>query len=84
MDIIDPGRLGDLKAFSSTYRAGDLDALEKLRASLLDGSSETPPPVLRRMKVNHIDGLPEKKIHIRTRMMPPKQAQATVAPVHLF
>jgi hypothetical protein len=42
---------------------------------LLDASKDGPSPVLRRMKANHLDGLPEKKIHIRKRAMPEAQAK---------
>jgi HJR/Mrr/RecB family endonuclease len=75
MDIINPGCLGDLRSFSSKYQAEDLGALEQLRTMLLDAGKDGPPPVLRRMKVGNLDGLPEKKIHIRKRTMPHLQAE---------
>jgi hypothetical protein len=75
MDIITPGCLGDLKSFSAKYRTDDLEALEELRAMLLDASKDGPPPVLRRMKADHLDGLPKKQIHIRKRPMPDTQAK---------
>jgi hypothetical protein len=75
MDIINPGCLADLKSFSAKYQTDDIEALEKLRAMLLDASDVGPAPVLRRMKADHLDGLPEKKIHIRKRKMPDAQAK---------
>src|SRR5262249_462293 len=75
MDIINPGCLGDLKSFSTKYQPDYLEALENLRASLLDASNDWPPHVLRRMKADHLEGLPEKKVHIRKRTMPEAQAQ---------
>lgn len=74
-DIIDPGRLGDLRTFSATYKSDDLNALEELRKRLLEPTDEAPPPVLRRMKADHLDGLPNKRIHIRKRQMPEGQAK---------
>jgi hypothetical protein len=75
MDVINPGCLGDLKTFASRYPSDDIDALEQLRAVLLDSSADNPPAVLRRMKADHLDGLPDKKIHVRRRAMPEAQAK---------
>jgi hypothetical protein len=76
IDIADPGRLGDLKSFSVRYRTDDHASLERLRASLLDASDDGPSPVLRRLKADHLEGLPDKIVHVRRRMMPEMQAQA--------
>jgi hypothetical protein len=76
IDIADPGRLGDLKSFSAAYRTDNHASLERLRASLLDASDDGPPPVLRRLKADHLEGLPEKVVHVRRRIMPEMQAQA--------
>ena len=75
MDIVNPGCLSDLKSFSAKYRPDDMEALEKLRALLLDATADSPALVLRRMKADHLEGLPEKRIHIRKRKMPEPQAQ---------
>jgi hypothetical protein len=75
MDIIHPGHLADLKSFSSKYRPDDETALEQLHAALLDGTPESPAPMLRRMKADELEGLPEKKVHIRRRPMPEVQAR---------
>jgi hypothetical protein len=76
VDIGDPGRLGDLKSFSSNYRNDDQSSLETLRGMLLDASDDGPAPVLRRLKADHLEGLPEKVVHVRRRQMPDPQVQA--------
>jgi hypothetical protein len=75
MDIINPGRLSDLKNFSSIYQPDDEKALEALHDQMLTANAEGPAPMLRRMKTDELDGLPEKKLHIRRRPMPESQAQ---------
>jgi HJR/Mrr/RecB family endonuclease len=75
MDIINPGYLGDLKSFSEKFRPDDEQPLEQLHSTLLDPRSEGHPPMLRRMKANELEGLPEKRIHIRRRPMPEMQAR---------
>jgi len=75
MDIISPGTLGDLKSFCRDYRPDDEAQLEELRKSMLDASAVGPAPVLRRMKADHLDGLPKKHIHVRRRLMQGIQAQ---------
>jgi superfamily II DNA or RNA helicase len=75
MDVLDPGCLGDLKSFTTKFQPDDMDALERLRSMLLDGSPDRPALVLRRMKADHLDGLPEKNICIRKRAMPEIQAR---------
>ena len=76
MDIVDPGRLGDLKTFSSRYAAAETSALEDLRDSLLAPSASGPAAVLRRMKSDELEGLPKKIHHARCRPMPLGQARA--------
>lgn len=75
MDIINPGCLGDLKSFSAKYPPDDHEALGKLHATLLAAKPDAPAPMLRRMKVDELDGLPEKRIYIRKRQMPEAQAR---------
>ncbi len=70
MDIISPGRLGDLKSFMTSYpepRPENADeAMGKLRQlsiTLLEPSQNGPAPVIRRMKTDLNDaGLPEKVV----------------------
>jgi HJR/Mrr/RecB family endonuclease len=75
MDIIIPGTLGDLKSFCKDYQPSDESQLETLRKAMLDPSAAGPAPVLRRMKADHLDGLPKKHIHVRRRVMQGVQAQ---------
>ena len=68
MDVISPGRLGDLKSFMTNYpeprsdNASDaLDNLRQLSVKLLEPSANGPAPVIRRMKTDLTDAdLPEK------------------------
>ena len=68
MDIISPGRLGDLKTFMSSYpepsgenASESLENLRQLSAQLLEPSANGPAPVIRRMKTDLEDAdLPEK------------------------
>ena len=68
MDVISPGRLGDLKTFMSSYpepRSENaqeaLENLKQLSVQLLEPSANGPAPVIRRMKSDLSDaGLPEK------------------------
>jgi hypothetical protein len=75
MDIINPGCLSDLKSFSTRYPPDDHEALKQLHGTLLVANSEAPAPMLRRMKADELDGLPDKKIHMRKRQMPEAQAR---------
>ena len=75
MDILDPGGLGDLKGFSSAYGPDDFESLTRLRNGLLERGPDGPQLILRRMKSDHLEGLPEKKIHVRRRTMPANQAK---------
>jgi SNF2 family DNA or RNA helicase len=82
-DTARPGGLGSAKEFSARFRgdeSGDASAqLAALRDELLEG---TPPAImLRRLKEDHLDGLPEKLTHTHERPMPPVQAEAYRAAV---
>lgn len=74
-DIVEPGRLGDLKTFSQTYRPDDRPSLERLRAELLDPQGERPPAILRRFKSKALPGLPLKHEHPLPVSMPRVQAE---------
>ena len=74
MDIVSPGYLGDLRSFSERYQADDYGALSRLHSVMLERSADEPAPMLRRMKATELDGLPVKKIHVRKRPMPERQA----------
>jgi HJR/Mrr/RecB family endonuclease len=75
IDIVTPGYLGDLKSFSREYHPDDHDALSRLHTLMLEARSDAPPIMLRRMKAEELEGLPEKKIHVRKRLMPEAQAR---------
>lgn len=81
MDILSPGFLGDLKTFSQEYHPTDTGSVERLR-DLLFGQSEkttdsrTPPPAIRRLKYDQIEGLPQKIEHKYLGTMPVGQADA--------
>lgn len=79
MDFVDPGRLKGLKSFCGTYQnqlkhlKGDAEAIEKLGEQL---EGELQPIFLRRQKVDHLEGLPEKKIEPKPLPMPASQQAA--------
>ena len=70
MDILSPGRLGDLKGFLKEYPETNTNSpeagvakLKGLSKKLLKEIEKYPPPVLRRMKTELKDGdLPEKRL----------------------
>ena len=74
VDTVAPGFLDSLASFHKTYvKAEDpIAASEKLKKRLVD---EVKPSILmRRMKEEHLDGLPEKIIKHYQVDMPPQQA----------
>lgn len=76
MEPLRPGDLGDMKSFSKRYAPDDVKALEELRARLLDDAAMRRAPVLRRLKVDVLDGLPERHAHRCSAAMPTPQAEA--------
>ncbi len=76
VDTVEPGRLGDLAAFSREYeREEDPERLRHLKKIVSDADNGIPPLMLRRMKTDHLEGLPEKKEHVLKRAMPDIQAK---------
>jgi SNF2 family DNA or RNA helicase len=77
-DRVHEGFLGDLKAFSSRYERPDTpqESLIELKAKIERPLNGLPPPMLRRMKHEHLPGLPPKTERVRARPMPEVQAQA--------
>lgn len=79
VDTAQPGVLGDLKSFSNKY---EKDPSEEAVHGLKDkiwhsvGRNERPGLMLRRMKEEALDALPEKHLHPIEREMPPIQAEA--------
>lgn len=77
MDATTPGFLGSLKQFHQTYEepaSQDPEAAAPLAKKMMEDS--VPSIMLRRLKEDHISGLPEKKEWIRENNMPPVQAEA--------
>lgn len=77
MDRVVPGYLGDLKGFIQTYENGGDEELKRLKAQLdRPRDDKTPPILLRRMKGEILEGLPERQIHRERVAMPAEQAEA--------
>ena len=74
MDRIESGYLGSLRAFSKAYGGGDVSKLKELKSTLESGSPSTPSILLRRMKEDHLPGLPSRKIIPYPAEMPREQA----------
>lgn len=75
-DAVQPGRLGALKDFVNYYLpdgAVDQDRMRELKSLLIE---HQPAPMLRRMKQDHLPGLPEISLHITRSEMPGAQAKA--------
>ena len=77
MDRIVPGYLGDLKGFVSTYENGGEEERRRLKSMLDQRRDERIPAVLlRRMKADILEGLPERRF-VTTRVdMKGEQAEA--------
>lgn len=80
LDTAIPGELGDLKTFSRMYESSeepDLDALAALKRRLetSDPAHFGPPPMLRRVKEDLVEGLPTKTERVLTALMPEPQAR---------
>lgn len=77
MDRVAPGFLGGLKPFSKIYGDNDESALAELKRKLEAKVDDAPPLVLRRMKGDHLRGLPERQFRTYGEPgMPPVQAKA--------
>ena len=76
VDAVHPGFLGPLKDFHEAYEipAADNPAQASgLVERLLGGD---PPLVLRRLKADHLQGLPERRVEEHAEEMPPAQSAA--------
>ncbi|SDR53905.1 Helicase conserved C-terminal domain-containing protein [Rhizobiales bacterium GAS113] len=80
MDRLVPGLLGDLKSFSRTYARADREGLMELKARLEKPAGKTPV-MMRRMKHEVLDGLPNKYEEAYKIDMPKAQADAYEAVV---
>ncbi len=76
VDTAQPGLFGSLSHFHREYaQPAEADPLEAQRLKELLVERSVPPLMLRRMKVDHINGLPEKIIIEVPMVMPELQAQ---------
>ncbi|MBO2678723.1 DEAD/DEAH box helicase [Shewanella algae] len=75
IDAVEPGYLGALSEFHNTYVKTDdpVAAAEALKSKLVDEVS--PAILMRRMKEEHLKGLPKKYTRHYQREMTPQQAQ---------
>lgn len=62
MDRVAPGYLGALKTFSQTYGGEDEEALRILKSKVDEPQPGHPPLMLRRMKGDHLRGLPHREV----------------------
>ena len=76
VDTAQPGLFGSLSHFHREYaKPAEADPIEAQRLKELLVERSTPPLMLRRMKVDHIEGLPQKIIKEFQVVMPKLQAQ---------
>ncbi|MGP9819348.1 DEAD/DEAH box helicase [Salinarimonas sp. NSM] len=76
MDRVAPGLLGALKEFSQAYSEADPQALAALKTKLDASALSSPAPMLRRMKEDHVEGLPRRTVRPYETPMPDDQARA--------
>lgn len=75
-DIVHPSLLGTSKSFEQEFGTATLDKLRELNVRLTAPAGSWPPFMLRRMKADHLEGLPAKRLVEKSVPMPPVQAQA--------
>lgn len=76
MDVVSPGLLGSSKAFEQRYGSNAPERLTELKTSLTEPQGGAEPVMLRRLKSDHLPGLPEKITHTKEIIMPSKQEGA--------
>ncbi len=81
-DVVHPGLLGSSKDFEGTYGTADIETLKTLNTRLTVAAAPWPPFMLRRMKADHVEGLPAKRLNECVETMPPMQANAYAAAVN--
>ena len=75
MDRVWDGWLGELKSFSRRYEGeGASKNVRELKRQLMEPSGEHPAVLLRRMKNDHLPGLPKANIYLLRSPMPTEQA----------
>ncbi len=82
VDTAQPGLMGDLKVFSARYER-DLDEqkFQEIKDRLSKDRKNIPALMLRRLKVDNLEGLPQKTNHVLPMAMPQIQAEAYAAAV---
>jgi len=73
VDAVQPGRLGPLKEFARRYDSVGGQSLKQLHATLTESKPEI---ILRRLKGDHLDGLPDREVRHVEYDMPDSQAAA--------
>lgn len=76
MDRVWAGYLGSLKDFSATYGSAEEEPLKALKDTLDKPTKFGVPVMLRRMKKDHIEGLPNRTFIPYETRMPDRQASA--------
>lgn len=77
IDTLQPGLLRDLSDFSRTYeREENPQRLRELKSLLTERQRSAPAIMMRRMKTDRLQGLPEKIEHPLRVGMPPEQSEA--------
>lgn len=76
IDTIKPGFLKSLKQFAQEYNSSDEKSYQKLSAlnQMLTSSENNTPLMLRRLKSDHLKGLPSKQEHFLKEKMPISQS----------
>jgi hypothetical protein len=77
-DAVQPGALSDLKEFSAKYEVdgGDVQGLRDQVWQEESAISQKPKLLLRRLKTDKLDGLPQKHEHVMKIAMPARQLEA--------
>lgn len=75
-DVLWPGHLKDSRSFVRDFPEADTARLQELYRQLTVPPGGEPPVMLRRMKSDHLEGLPDKRTHPLRKDMPPVQKSA--------
>lgn len=77
-DAVQPGALSDLKEFSAKYEVegGDVQGLRDQVWQEEAATDQQPKLLLRRLKSDKLEGLPQKHEHVLKIAMPPRQLEA--------
>ena len=81
VDVVHPGLLGSSREFEGRYPASDATKLQALNDFLTQSTESRPATLLRRMKADHLPGLPKKSVITIPLPMPIAQASVYMAAV---